>query len=111
MLPFIMIDVREYLDTVGRSPVGKWFKALDPTSAAKVTVVIVRMTQGHISNVKAVGEGGLEYKIHFGPGYRIYFGKHRNELIILLAGGTKKHQSDDIETAKARWNDYKGRQN
>jgi len=105
-----MIDAREYLDTAGRSPFGKWFKSLDPTAAAKVTIAIVRITQGNLSNVKAVGEGVLEYKIHFGPGYRIYFGKHGDELVILLAGGTKKRQSDDIQTAKVRWSDYKRRQ-
>jgi putative addiction module killer protein len=68
MLPYAVIDVREYLDAAGRSPFGKWFKALDPTAAAKVTIAIARMTQGHLSNVKAVGGGVLEYKIHFGPG-------------------------------------------
>ena len=102
-----MADVCEYLDTVGRSHFGKWFKALDPIAAAKVTVAIVRMTQGNFSNVKAVGEGVLENKINFGPGYRVYFGKHGNELVILLAGGTKKRQSDDIKAAKTRWNEYK----
>jgi putative addiction module killer protein len=111
MLPYAIIDVREYLDATGRSPFGKWFKALDSTAAAKVTIAIVRMTQGHLSNVKAVGEGVLEYKIHFGPGYRIYFGRHGNELVILLAGGTKKHQFNDIQMAKTRWNDYKRRKN
>ncbi len=67
------------------------------------------MTLGNLSNVKPVGEGVLEYKIHFGPGYRIYFGRDGKELVILLAGGTKKRQANDIKIAKERWADYKRR--
>jgi putative addiction module killer protein len=51
----------------------------------------------------------FEYKLHFGPGYRIYFGKDGEHLIILIGGGTKKQQSQDIELAKQRWQDYKTR--
>jgi putative addiction module killer protein len=111
MLPYSMLDVREYLEVSGRSPFGKWFGALDALAAAKITTAIVRMTQGNLSNTKSVGEGVLEYKINFGPGYRIYFGRDGNELVILLAGGTKKRQSNDIEIAKLRWLDYKRRKN
>jgi len=59
--------------------------------------------------VKGVGAGVFESRIDFGPGYRIYFGKDGGELVILLGGGTKKRQQSDIETAHARWHDYKRR--
>lgn len=52
-------------------------------------------------------EGVLEYKIDFGPGYRIYFGRDGQQLIILLGGGSKKQQNKDITEAKRRWNEYK----
>jgi putative addiction module killer protein len=56
-----------------------------------------------------VGEGVLEYRIDWGPGYRIYFGRDGNVLVILVTGGTKKRQQRDIDTAKALWADYKRR--
>jgi putative addiction module killer protein len=74
---------------------------------AKVATAIARMEQGSLSNVKSVGEGVLEYKINFGPGYRIYFGRDGGQLIILLTGGTKKRQQRDIDHAIAFWRDYK----
>ena len=65
------------------------------------------MEQGNFSNAKAVGEGVLEYKIDFGPGYRVYFGRDGDTIVILLTGGTKKRQQRDIDAAKAYWRDYK----
>lgn len=59
--------------------------------------------------MKALGEGVSEYKIDFGPGYRIYFGKDGDRLVILVGGGTKKRQQQDIARAKAVWSDYKRR--
>jgi putative addiction module killer protein len=59
------------------------------------------MEQGNFSNVKGVGAGVYEYRINFGPGYRIYFGKDGERLVILLAGGTKKRQEVDITAAKS----------
>ena len=67
------------------------------------------MEQGNLSNVKSIGEGVLEYRIDFGPGYRVYFGRDGEVLVILLTGGTKKRQQRDIEAARARWADYKQR--
>jgi putative addiction module killer protein len=64
---------------------------------------------GNFSNVKGVGAGVLEYRVDFGPGYRIYFGKDGDVLVILLGGGTKKGQPHDIAAARARWEDYKQR--
>ncbi len=82
---------------------------LDAPAAAKITVAIGRMGQGILSNVKTVGEGVLEYRIDWGPGYRVYFGRDGETLVILLTGGTKQRQQRDIETAKALWTDYKRR--
>ena len=104
-----MTDVREYIDTAGRSPYGQWFESLNARAAAKVAVAVTRISQGNFSNVKGVGGGVLEYKIDFGPGYRVYFGKDGDRLVILLGGGTKKRQQRDIEVALASWQDYKRR--
>ena len=62
-----------------------------------------------MSNVKGVGNGVLEYKVDFGPGYRIYFGRDGDRLVILLAGGTKKRQPEDIRRATENWADYRKR--
>lgn len=67
------------------------------------------MEQGNFSNVKGVGAGVYEYRIDFGPGCRVYFGKDGDRLVILLAGGTKKRQAADITAAKVYWQDYKRR--
>lgn len=74
-----------------------------------VTVALARIEQGNLSNVKGVGAGVNEFRIDFGPGYRIYLGRDGEDLIILLAGGAKSRQQKDIATAQARWTDYKQR--
>ena len=104
-----MIEIREYVNTEGRSPYGKWFDGLNAQAAAKVATALVRMEQGNLSNAKGIGAGVSEYRIDFGPGYRIYFGKDGDMLIILLGGGTKKRQQKDIEIAKTLWREYKQR--
>ena len=103
------MKVVEYLDSAGRSPFADWFEELDAVAAAKVTVSLARMEAGNLSNVKTVGSGVLEYRIDFGPGYRVYFGREGDRLVILLAGGTKQRQQKDISTAHARWEVYKRR--
>jgi putative addiction module killer protein len=104
-----VIDVREYIDGSGKSRFSKWLRGLNVHAAAKVTTALERIADGNLSTVKPVGSGVLEYKIDFGPGYRIYFGRDGNRLVILLAGGTKKRQRADIEAAKAHWADYNRR--
>ncbi|AKH18922.1 type II toxin-antitoxin system RelE/ParE family toxin [Sphingomonas sanxanigenens] len=101
--------LKEYEDEDGRSLFGLWFASLDAVAAAKVAVALNKVERGAISNVKPVGEGVSEYKIDFGPGYRIYFGMDGQALVILLIGGTKKRQQRDIDTAKSLWTDYKAR--
>ncbi len=104
-----MIEVREYLDRGGRSPFAAWFDVLDRQAAAKVAAALARIEQGNFSNAKSVGSGVHEYRIDFGPGYRLYFGKEGERLVILVGGGTKKRQQADIIVALARWQDYQKR--
>src|SRR5713101_7674568 len=102
-----MPEIRYYVAPGGLQPFAAWFADLEPVARAKVTRAIVRLEQGNFSNVKSVGEGVLEYRIDFGPGYRVYFGRDGEVLVILLTGGTKKRQQRAIEMAKEYWRDYK----
>jgi len=104
-----MVMVLEYLDTNGCSLFAKWFATLNAPAAAKVTTALIRIEQGNFSNSKGVGAGVYEYRIDFGPGYRIYFGRDGDPVVILLGGGTKKHQGKDILVARNYWQDFKAR--
>jgi putative addiction module killer protein len=104
-----VLELLYYIAGDGRRPFETWFTGLDAAAAAKATVALTRLEQGNLSTVKSIGEGVLEYRIDWGPGYRIYFGRDGQALVILLTGGTKKRQQRDIETAKALWADYKRR--
>ena len=64
------------------------------------------MEQGNFGDSKSVGGGVRELRIHYGPGYRVYYGQDGDRLIILLGGGSKKRQSQDIAQAIARWETY-----
>ncbi|MEN8264774.1 MAG: type II toxin-antitoxin system RelE/ParE family toxin [Nitrospirota bacterium] len=100
------LRIVEYLRG-GKSLFEKWLNSLDAGSAAKVTTALYRLELGNFSNVKSVGKGVMEYRIDFGPGYRIYFGRESNKLIILLGGGSKRTQSKDIDIAQASWRQFK----
>ncbi|MGC1617093.1 MAG: type II toxin-antitoxin system RelE/ParE family toxin [Candidatus Acidiferrum sp.] len=106
VLPLAMVEVREYLDRAGRSPFATWSDRLNKEAAAKVAAALARIQQGNFSNAKGVGSGVYEYRVDFGPGYRIYFGKDGDTLVILVGGGTKKRQQNDIGLALERWKDY-----
>ena len=104
-----MIEVREYIDTSGRSPYAKWFNRLNAQAATKVATALIRMEEGNVSNAKVVGGGVLECRIDYGSGYRVYFGRDGDALIILLGGGTKTRQQKDIEAAHDLWHEYRRR--
>jgi putative addiction module killer protein len=107
MLPSNSVEVLEYLEINGRSPYAEWFNRLNPPAAAKVAVALVRLSQGNFSNVKGVGSGVHEYRIDFGPGYRIYFGRDGEQMVLLLGGGSKKRQQKDIADALGHRREYK----
>jgi putative addiction module killer protein len=104
-----LIELRDYIDPSGRRPIRRWLDGLDSVTRARITRALVQLSLGNVSEVKSVGGGVLERRLDFGPGYRLYFGRDRAELIILLAGGTKSRQQRDIDTAQTSWEDYKRR--
>jgi putative addiction module killer protein len=104
----LVIELQAYVDRVGRNPFERWFESLEPSTRARITVTLDRFSRGG-SAAKGVGAGVMELRMDFGPGYRIYFGKDGDTLVILLGGGTKKRQSLDIETAQQLWREFKQR--
>jgi putative addiction module killer protein len=104
----VVITVAEYVREDGSNPFKEWFDDLDPQVAAKVATATLRLEMGNTSNVKWIGTIG-EYRINWGPGYRLYLGKDGDALIILLIGGSKKRQQTDIGWAKTLFAEYKVR--
>jgi putative addiction module killer protein len=79
---------------------AQWLDRLkDPQAKAKILVRISRLAEGNPGDVKPVGSGVSEMRISYGPGYRVYYFQRGNHLVVLLAGGSKKRQSEDIQTA------------
>jgi putative addiction module killer protein len=102
----IVPDIREYLTADGFSPFQHWFRRLDSTPRARVAVALQRLAEGNPGDHRGVGMGVLEIRLHAGPGYRVYFGRDGESLVILLAGGIKRRQREDIQMAHERWQDY-----
>jgi putative addiction module killer protein len=103
-----VIHVRQYIDELGRNGFERWFERLDASVQARVTAYLDRLGRGSFSAIKGVG-AIFELRLDFGPGYRVYFGKDGETLVILLAGGTKRRQRDDIAHAQTLWQEYKRR--
>jgi putative addiction module killer protein len=102
------IRVVEYVRPDGSSPYADWFNGLDAQAAAKVVTAKLRMELGNTSNVKWFASIG-EYRIDWGPGYRIYLAKDGPDLIVLFGGGSKRRQQADIQRAKALHAEYETR--
>jgi putative addiction module killer protein len=79
-----------------------WMKSLRDTRArARILERLVRVSQGNLGDVAAVGDGVSELRIHYGPGYRVYFVRRGQTVILLLCGGDKSTQKRDIAAARA----------
>jgi putative addiction module killer protein len=103
------IRIVEYLDWNGQSPFARWFEGLASQPAAKVSAALYRLGEGNFSNVQFAGAGVFERRIDSGPGYRVYFGKDGDAVVILLGGSTKRRQQEAIDAAQARWAEYRRR--
>lgn len=103
-----MIDVKLYRQNDGTEPFSEWLKNLSSSSAkSRVAKAVTKMETGLMADVKSVGKGVQELRLHFEKGYRIYFGYDGHTLIVLLAGSDKKNQQRQIELAHGYWEDYK----
>ena len=102
------IKLEEYISENGANPYQTWFNGLDAQAAAKVTVAKVRLGLGNTSSVEWF-RGIGEYKIDWGPGYRVYLAKDGEALIVLFGGSTKKGQQKAIDQAVALHDEYKSR--
>ena len=100
------VTVREYLRANGSCPYRDWLNTLDVPMRARIQARIARFQSGHFGDTKPVGNGILEARLMFGPGYRVYFARDGKHLVILLGGGSKRSQPNDIRVAQQRWDDY-----
>lgn len=104
------IEVLEYQAQDGRSPYRDWLSSLrDREARVRVRVRIDRMSLGNFGDWHAVGDGVNELRIDYGPGYRVYFGRKGNTVVLLLCGGDKRTQARDIALAQAYWAEYQQR--
>lgn len=101
------IEIELYTTNNQECPFEKWIRSLTTRTRAIIHKRMARLEAGNFGDAKRIkGTRGLyELRIHEGPGYRIYFGKKREVLVILLCGGKKGSQSQDILKAKQYWQD------
>jgi putative addiction module killer protein len=100
-------DILVYADENGKEPFTDWLFGLrDIMGRKRILVRVARLEQGNYGDCESVGEGVSELRLFFGPAYRVYFGEDENNIVVLLCGGDKKSQSQDIREAKAFWKEY-----
>ncbi len=105
-----MYQIIDYLTESGRDPLKDWLASLaDRQARARVLVRVQRMAAGNFGDCKPIAEGVWELRIDYGPGYRVYYARAGEKLLLLLIGGDKRKQQADIDTALAYWNDWNRR--
>jgi putative addiction module killer protein len=98
-------EIREYVEN-GRSLYAEWHEDLDSVTAERVDKYLRRLEQGNFGAAKALQDGVFEVRMDFGPGYRVYYGRDGQTIIVLLGGGSKRRQDADIVAAVERWKQY-----
>ena len=97
-------------ETRGRYPYREWILNLkNPVAVARLDVRLTKLTLGNFGKWRAVGEGVIELKEDFGPGYRIYVAEDGPVIVVILCAGDKRTQPADIQRAKEYWKQYKSR--
>lgn len=103
-------EVEVYQTEEGRSPFSEWIRNLRArTARARIRTRLARLRLGNFGDTNSLGGSLHELRIDYGPGYRVYFGRAGDSLVLLLCGGTKRTQSRDIEQARIFWRDYRRR--
>lgn len=105
----MIIEIREYVTLTGKSPFGDWLAALrDQEAKAKILTRFDRLAMGNFGDHKYLRDGVYELRIPHGKGYRVYYGRDGETIVLLLCGGDKSSQREDIGTAVAYWRAYRG---
>ena len=92
----------------GKSPYTSWFSALkDRRAKAKILTRVDRLRFGNFGDHKSLGQGLFELRLIYGPGFRVYFGRVGDQVVVLLSGGDKGSQDKDIEKARLYWDDFR----
>lgn len=104
------MHTRDYVTEEGRDPYKDWLSSLaDRMAKARIAARIQRLSSGNFGDCKPLAGGVWELRIDAGPGYRVYYARAGQSLILLLVGGDKRQQQRDIETALDYWKDWKRR--
>jgi len=98
--------IKIYITPNGAEPFSRWLKSLDSKIRNRIKERLDRIAFGNFGDYKFIKEGIFELRLHFGAGYRIYFGLQGNAMVLLLCGGDKSTQTKDIARAIAYWRDY-----
>jgi putative addiction module killer protein len=102
-------EIRRYITATGKVPFSEWLDSLkDRKTRAIIKRRLDRVEEGNLGDCKPVGGSVFELKVDYGSGYRIYFGQTELTVVLLLCGGDKKTQEQDIKRAKEYWTDYEG---
>jgi len=102
--------INEYTDGSGRSYYAQWLESInDPRAIARIIMQVDKMELGLFGDSQPIGYGLSELRIHYGPGYRVYYGTENTHTYLLLGGGNKSTQSKDIKLAIKHWKDYEKR--
>jgi putative addiction module killer protein len=105
-------EIQQYRIADGKIPFSEWLESLrDFKGKAKIVKRLERVSDGNLGDVRSLGEGVWEFRIDYGPGYRVYFGQVEAIIVLLLCGGDKSTQDTDIRTAKKYWEEYRSREN
>jgi putative addiction module killer protein len=105
-------EIQNYLTAEGRSPFEEWLSSLRDTRVrSTIRNRLKRVEAGNLGDYRSVGEEVFELKIDYGPGYRVYFGQIRSTIVLLLCGGDKSTQEQDIVRAREYWRDYERSEN
>lgn len=102
------MEVKIYQNEHSDNPFISWLESIkDTTTQLRIRKRLRRIEDKNFGDFEPVGDGVFELRMHFGPGYRVYFGYINKEIILLLCGGDKGSQVKDIQKAKLFWQDYK----